>query len=288
MMNDFHTLVSSIPYIGSFLAGANTGDSIFNVCAAFFIANGAVSTVNGDPLPLLDNVTYISGTLGTGKTGLGASIAERFLKKYRKGYSTFELKGVEKFDLFEDEWPEEENIFIIIDELLIMQGNGMIDEGKFLDGCALARQKNQRLILISQHHRPDFGRANATIGVYILMSGISFPPFGRLCWIKYSSSPFTRIMGFKGVGTKRKLLWIPGRVFKSYNSRHIWGYTISKEGEKFSRAEMAERRMAREAELRARKRGLSGSPVPAAQAGRGKRSAAPDSPPAGGLHKYDW
>lgn len=229
-----------------------------------FILAGAVL---GSPSRILDHVTYISGTLGTGKTSYAALVARECRKRGISYYSTFALEGAVPYDLDADEWPEEAGITIILDELLLLEANKFIDWGKFADGLALARQKEQRVIILSQAHRPGWGKVSGTIGTYCIVRGWSFGKLGRLIQMRRSSEPFTRIMGYKAPGTLRTWHWIPGSVFAEYRSKLIFGYTCDIDLQKFDREEMELRRVARDARRAARK-------IAALQAGRAAAGAA--------------
>lgn len=245
------------------------------------------SQLAGAPSRILDHVTYLSGTLGTGKTSYVALVAAELRRREIPYLATFALKGAIPFDLDLDEWPEEEGIVIFLDELLLLEANDFIDWGKFSDGLALARQKGQQVVILSQAHRPGWGKVTGTIGTYCIIRGFSFGKLGRLVQIRRSSEPFTRINGYKAPGIVRTWHWIPGSIFATYNSKLIYGYTCDKELNKFSRDDMAERRFERVERRTAAKRRLPGSRRGAARPAS-ERSEAGESGQTRGLHRYDW
>jgi hypothetical protein len=209
--------------------------------------------IAGSPSRLLDHVTYISGTLGTGKTSYAALVARECRAKNIDYYSTFVLDGAFPLDLDLDEWPETPQITIILDELLLLEANKFIDWGKFADGLALARQKEQRVIILSQAHRPGWGKVSGTIGTYGIVRGWSLGMIGRLIQMRRSSEPFSRIAGYRAPGTVRSWHWIPASVFKDYNSKMIFGYTCDKNQKKFTRVDMENRRIERDARRESKK-----------------------------------
>lgn len=215
----------------------------FILAAVFWL----VAVLFGSPSRILDHVTYVSGTLGTGKTSYAALVARECRRKGIKYYSTFDLKGATPYDLDADEWPDEAQITIILDELLLLEANKFVDWGKFSDGLALARQKEQRVIILSQAHRPGWGKVSGTIGTYAIVRGWSFGKLGRLIQMRRSSEPFTRMFGYKAPGILRSWHWIPGSVFSEYRSKLIFGYTCDKDLNKFSREDMEVRRIERDA-----------------------------------------
>lgn len=206
-----------------------------------------VSQLSSSPSRVLDHVTYLSGTLGTGKTSFASLIAAECRKNGTDYYSTFCLNGAIPLDLDTDPWPSESGIFIILDELLLLEANSFIDWGKFSDGLALARQKGQRVLILSQAHRPGWGKLTGTIGVFCIIRGWSLGRLGRIVQIRRSSEPFTRLYGFKAPNQHRSWHWIPSRVFDDYDSKLIFGYTCNSELTKFSDDDMQQRRIERDA-----------------------------------------
>lgn len=209
--------------------------------------------LQGDPLRWLGHITYISGALGTGKTSFVALVASVLRRKKVKFYSTFALEGATPFDLSEDEWPQESGIYIFLDELLALEEQDFIDFGQLSDGLAFARQKGQKVVLLSQAHRPGWGKISGTIGVYCVTKGISVGRLGRLNFMRWSAEPFTRMHGFRSPGALRSFTWIPGRVFRDYDSRKIFGYTCLKDLSPIPREELEPRRIRRAARRLIRK-----------------------------------
>lgn len=213
------------------------------LCLAFFI----LKMFTTSPAKVLDHVTYLSGTLGTGKSGFGSLCARIFVKQKMDVYCTFALLGTIPFDLFYDPWPTDSNIAIILDEMLLLEANDFIDWGKFSDGLALARQKGQIVIILSQAHRPGWGKLSGTIGTYAIVRGMSFGNLFRIVRIQRSSEPFVRMNGFKSKGVLSSFHIIPGSCFRSYNSKMIFGYTCDKQLKKFSEDDMTANRIERAA-----------------------------------------
>lgn len=185
-----------------------------------------------NPLRLIAHVNYISGTLGTGKTSFVALCARHLRKKKIRFYSTFQLEGAIPFNMDTDDWPDDEGVWIFIDELLALESKGFIDKEKLADGCAFARQNEQYLIFLSQNHRPDFPRPIwGTIQRWFIVSSIN--AFGgKISMLRRSDNPFIRRQSFKGENVKRFFFFIPGSIFKSYNSKVIYGYTYNSDGTK--------------------------------------------------------
>lgn len=234
----------SLPHIDSsiYLWGS------FVLVLAFFL-----KVFQGDPMRWLGHITYISGALGTGKTSFVALVASILRRRKIKFYSTFALEGATPFDLSEDEWPQEADIFIFLDELLALEEQDFIDFGQLSDGLAFARQKGQKVILLSQSHRPQWGKLSGTIGVYCVTKGITLGPFGRLNFMRWASEPFTRMHGFRAPGALRSFIWIPASVFRSYNSKLIFGYTCLPDLSPIPRHELEPRRIRRAARRLLRK-----------------------------------
>ncbi|GAA5535198.1 hypothetical protein Dalu01_03622 [Deinococcus aluminii] len=209
--------------------------------------------LQGDPLKWLGHITYISGALGTGKTSFVALVASILRRKKIKFYATFALEGCIPFDLSEDDWPQEAGIYIFLDELLALEEQDFIDFGQLSDGLAFARQKGQKVVLLSQAHRPGWGKITGTIGVFCVTKGINIPGLGRLNFMRWAAEPFTRMHGFRAPGAVRSFIWIPKRIFGDYNSKQIFGYTCLKDLSPIPREELEPRRIRRAARRLLRK-----------------------------------
>lgn len=210
------------------------------------------SIINPDPRRVLhDHVMYLHGTLGTGKTAIAAHWAASLqapppltrrlvLKLFRRQlppvppiYSSFELAGAKPLDLRSGIWPTERGARIIIDEVLLLEGNGLLPVAWFAKGCTLARQMGQQVLILSQASRVEgkFKKFQGTFGLWLRVTGVSIRPWGRLVFVRYASEPFRRMpKGHKAYGQKLALVWVPKSAFQSYNSRKIYGYTAELDG----------------------------------------------------------
>lgn len=208
--------------------------------------------VNPDPRRVLsDHVMYLHGTLGTGKTAIAAHwsatlqarppLSTRFVARlFRRPlptapvvYASFELAGALPLDLRSGIWPTERGARIIIDEVLLLEGNGLLPVAWFAKGCTLARQMGQQVLILSQASRVEgkFKKFQGTFGLWLRVTGISIRPWGRLVFVKYAGEPFRRMpRGHKAYGQKLAFVWVPRSAFESYNSRKIYGYTAELDG----------------------------------------------------------
>lgn len=218
------------------------------VAVMFVIIRGLF---NPDPRKIIsDHVVYIHATLGMGKTALAAHwvravvsrswadpLISRLLRRPLPAlpvvYSTFDLACADPLDLRSGVWPSTRGAKIVIDELLLLESNDLVPLAWFSRGCTLARQLGQQVCIISQASRlPNrLRKFQGTVGLWVTMKGVSFGRAGRLLIVKRATEPFVRrTKGFKAEGQKTSMVWIPGRVFSSYNSRKIYGYTVDLEG----------------------------------------------------------
>lgn len=233
----------------------NPSNAVYYLWAsAALIVLAFLKFFQGDPLRWLGHITYLSGALGTGKTSFVALVASILRRKKLKFYSTFALEGATPFDLSEDAWPQEPNVYFFLDELLALESQDFLDFGMLTDGLAFARQNSQKVILLSQSHLPQWGKIAGTIGIYCVTKGISLGKFGRLNVMRWSGEPFKRTHGFRSPGAIRSFIYIPPSVFRSYNSRLIFGYTCNRDLSPIAREEFEPRRIRRAARRLLRKK----------------------------------
>lgn len=226
--------------------------AVLPVCVLLLVVFALRMWVNPDPRRVMDDhVMYIHATLGMGKTALAAHWARRVLHPYswfdrllslatRRPlkpvplvYSTFDLAGCTPLDLRAGGWPSERGAKIVIDEILLLESNDLLPVEWFSRGCTLARQLGQQVVLISQASRlPNrLRKFQGTVGTWYTMKGVSVGKLGRLVICKRATEPFVRrTKGFRADGQKTSLIWVPGAVFRSYNSRKIYGYTVDTDG----------------------------------------------------------
>lgn len=203
---------------------------ILYIFSAFICLIGVFSSfVPSSRAMFTDHVHFVHATLGAGKTSLVVAFALQEMKRNdRLVYSTFFLEGAKPLNLREKTWPNERGALIIIDELLLLDSNNLIPLQWFSRGATLCRQLGQQLVIISQDSRlPNRLRPfRGTIGLYLTMTGFKWFG-GRLIILKRSCEPFVRrSKGFKAAGQKTAYIYLNQNVFKAYNSRMIYGYTV--------------------------------------------------------------
>ena len=127
-------------------------------------------------------------------------------------------------------WPDVRGAIIILDELLFLDGLGLVPKDWITTALPFVRKRRQQVFLISQGHRlPLDKKAQNTVTRFTFMralfpaalADVLAPIIGHWYVERSSSEPFVRQWGIRSPGLSVRLRVVPKRFLAMYDTSDV-------------------------------------------------------------------